>query len=291
MNAASINSVTGDRVPGKAAARRGTTRARQDPARRGQPAVTDGVVGHHRIRPRLHGDHLPRDRRDRRCARPDPCVGGDRAGHPRILGCGEGRRTRPWAAHRVVRSVPASPGGAVRPVRRRLDHGCATGWKLGDMLRGHTRLAAGRTAVWAWNGVAFVAESGPGRAADSVNAAGRSARRIQERPQPVVWWFGTWRQPDRLVRALESALVDLGHPVAGLSHQVLPLIHISGNPADAPHPAPPPGSRPAALPLSSPWPATRTWRGSVASPPRRGFEELASLYVVQTRNVGGDPRS
>ncbi|HEY9409573.1 MAG TPA: hypothetical protein VIP77_08340 [Jiangellaceae bacterium] len=53
------------------------------------------------------------------------------------------------------------------------------------------------------------------------------------RRQRVVWWFGTWRQPDRLVHALESALVDLGHPVAGLSQQVLPMVRISGDPADA----------------------------------------------------------
>ncbi len=107
------------------------------------------------------------------------------------------------------------------------------GWKLGDMLRGHTRLTTGRTAVWAWNGVAFVADLGPVARRSSVDAAGTFGPENQERRQPVVWWFGTWRQPDRLVRALESALVDLGHPVAGLSHQVLPLVHISGNPADA----------------------------------------------------------
>jgi len=107
------------------------------------------------------------------------------------------------------------------------------GWKLGGMLPGHTLLTTGRTAVWAWNGVAFVAAMGPVARRRSVDATGTFGPEDPERRERLVWWFGTWRQPDRLVRALESALVDLGHPVAGLSQQVLPLVRISGNPADA----------------------------------------------------------
>ena len=107
------------------------------------------------------------------------------------------------------------------------------GWKIGGMLPGHIRLSTGRTAVWAWNGVAFVAAMGPVARRRSVDAAGTFGPEDPERRVRLVWWFGTWRQPDRLVRALESALVDLGHPVAGLSQQVLPLVRITGNPADA----------------------------------------------------------
>jgi hypothetical protein len=107
------------------------------------------------------------------------------------------------------------------------------GWKLGRMLPGHTLLTTGRTAVWAWNGVAFVATLGPVARRSSVDAAGTFSAEDPERRARVVWWFGTWRQPDRLVSALESALVELGHPVAGLSQHVLPLVRISGNPADA----------------------------------------------------------
>ncbi len=112
------------------------------------------------------------------------------------------------------------------------------GWKLARMLPGHTPLTTGRTAVWAWNGVAFVASLGPVARRSTVDAAGTFGAEDPERRQRVVWWFGTWRQPDRLVSALESALVDLGHPVAGLSQQVLPLVRIFGNPADAAHQVP-----------------------------------------------------
>lgn len=108
------------------------------------------------------------------------------------------------------------------------------GWKLADMLRGRTKLTTGRTAVWAWNGVAFVAALGPVARRSYVDAVGTFAPEDPSRRERVVWWFGTWRRPDRLVGALESALVDLGHPVVGLSQQVLPLVRISGNPADAP---------------------------------------------------------
>lgn len=107
------------------------------------------------------------------------------------------------------------------------------GWKLADMLRGRTRLTTGRTAVWAWNGVSFVAAMGPVAQRSYVDAAGTFRAEEPERRERVVWWFGTWRQPDRLVGALESALVDLGHPVAGLSQHVLPMVRISGNAADA----------------------------------------------------------
>ncbi|WP_328995624.1 hypothetical protein OG394_13360 [Kribbella sp. NBC_01245] len=107
------------------------------------------------------------------------------------------------------------------------------GWKLAAMLGGHTRLTTGRTAVWAWNGVAFVAAMGPVARRSQIDAAGTFGPEDPRRRERVVWWFGTWRQPDRLVGALESALVDLGYPVAGLSQQVLPLVPISGNPADA----------------------------------------------------------
>lgn len=107
------------------------------------------------------------------------------------------------------------------------------GWKLADMLRGRTRLTTGRTAVWAWNGVAFVAAPGVVAQRRYVDATGVFAAEDPSRTGRLVWWFGTWRQPDRLVGALESALVDLGHPVAGLSQHVLPMVHISGNPADA----------------------------------------------------------
>jgi hypothetical protein len=107
------------------------------------------------------------------------------------------------------------------------------GWKLGSMVPGRTLLATGRTAVWAWNGVAFVAALGPIARRRHVDAAAAFGAEDPEKRQRFVWWFGTWRQPDRLVGALESALVDLGHPVAGLSQQVLPLVRISGNAADA----------------------------------------------------------
>lgn len=107
------------------------------------------------------------------------------------------------------------------------------GGKLAAMLPGRVPLLCGRTAVWAWNGVAFVAALGPVARRSYVDAAGTFGAEDPERRQRVVWWFGTWRQPDRLVGALESALVDLGHPVAGLAQQVLPLVRISGNPADA----------------------------------------------------------
>jgi hypothetical protein len=106
------------------------------------------------------------------------------------------------------------------------------GWKLAGMFRPNTSLATGRTTVWAFNAVAFVAVLGPIARRKYVDAAGifdaQPARR-----DGVVWWFGTWRQPDRLVGALESALVDLGHPVAGLSHHVLPMVRINGKPAEA----------------------------------------------------------
>lgn len=107
------------------------------------------------------------------------------------------------------------------------------GWKLAGMLRGRTRLTTGRTAVWAWNGVAFVAAQGPVARRNYVDAAGTFRAEDPARRERVVWWFGTWRQPDRLVGALESALVDLGHPVAGFAQHVLPMVRISGNPADA----------------------------------------------------------
>ncbi len=91
------------------------------------------------------------------------------------------------------------------------------GWKLADMLRGHARLTTGRTTVWAWNGVAFVAALGVTARRRDADASGIFRPEDPERRERLVWWFGTWRQPDRLVGALESALVDLGHPVAGLS--------------------------------------------------------------------------
>lgn len=106
------------------------------------------------------------------------------------------------------------------------------GWKLAAMLQAHTPLTTGRTAVWAWNGVAFVAPVGPVARRSLVDAAGTFGPN-PERRERVVWWFGTWRQPDRLVSALESALVDFGYPVAGISQHVLPQVPISGNPADA----------------------------------------------------------
>lgn len=107
------------------------------------------------------------------------------------------------------------------------------GWKLGAMVPGRSLLATGRTTVWAWNGVAFVAALGPVARRKYVDAAGAFRAEDPARRQRVLWWFGTWRQPDRLVGALESALVDLGHPVAGLSQRVLPLVRISGDPSDA----------------------------------------------------------
>lgn len=107
------------------------------------------------------------------------------------------------------------------------------GWKLPRMFPGRSLLSTGRTAVWAWNGVAFVAAVGPVARRKYVDATGTFGAEDPARRQRFVWWFGTWRQPDRLVGALESALVDLGYPVAGLSQQVLPLVRISGKPADA----------------------------------------------------------
>ena len=112
------------------------------------------------------------------------------------------------------------------------------GWKLASMFPGRSPLSTGRTAVWAWNGVAFVGTLGPVARRAAVDAAGTFGAEDPRRRQRVVWWFGTWRQPDRLVIALESALVDLGYPVAGLSHHVLPLVPISGSPADAARQAP-----------------------------------------------------
>ena len=107
------------------------------------------------------------------------------------------------------------------------------GWKLAGMLHGHQRLTTGRTAVWAWNGVAFVADFGPVARRRHVDAARLFDPEDPAKRQRIVWWFGTWRQPDRLVGALESALVDLGYPVAGLSRHVLPMVPISGNASDA----------------------------------------------------------
>jgi hypothetical protein len=107
------------------------------------------------------------------------------------------------------------------------------GWKLGSMVPGRGSLTTGRTAVWAWNGVAFVAAQGPVARRQYVDMAGTFGAEDPARRQRVLWWFGTWRQPDRLVGALESALVDLGHPVAGLSQHVLPMVRISGNATDA----------------------------------------------------------
>ncbi|MFC0622741.1 hypothetical protein [Kribbella deserti] len=106
------------------------------------------------------------------------------------------------------------------------------GWRVGRMLPGRGMLATGRTAVWAWNGVAFVAPLGPVARRKWVDASGFFTAGVEPR-MAVLWWFGTWRQPDRLVLALESALVDQGYPVAGLSQHVLPMVPISGNPADA----------------------------------------------------------
>ena len=105
-------------------------------------------------------------------------------------------------------------------------------WKLASMLRPRTSLTTGRNTVWAFNGVAFVAVLGPVARRKDVDAAGTFGPRPARRDSGV-WWFATWRQPDRLVGALESALVDLGHPVAGLSQQVLPLVRISGKAANA----------------------------------------------------------
>lgn len=107
------------------------------------------------------------------------------------------------------------------------------GWKLADMLPGRTLLTTGRTAVWAWNAVVFVAAPSAVARRRYVDAAGTFRAEDPERRDRLVWWFGTWRQPDRLVGALESALVDLGHPVAGLSQRVLPMVQISGVAADA----------------------------------------------------------
>ncbi|MFD7309956.1 hypothetical protein [Promicromonospora sp. NPDC059942] len=119
----------------------------------------------------------------------------------------------------------------------RFDAGSITavrpGWKLAGMLGGHTPLTTGRTTVWAWNGVAFVAALGATARRRDADASGIFRAEDPERRDRLVWWFGTWRQPDRLVGALESALVDLGHPVAGLSQRVLPMVRISGVPADA----------------------------------------------------------
>ena len=106
------------------------------------------------------------------------------------------------------------------------------GWKLARMLSPRTSLSTGRTTVWAFNAVAFVAVLGPVARRKYVDAAGTFGAQPARRGS-IVWWFGTWRQPDRLVGALESALVDLGHPVAGLSHHVLPLVRINGKPAAA----------------------------------------------------------
>lgn len=124
----------------------------------------------------------------------------------------------------------------------RLEAGSITavrpGWKLPRMFPGRGLLSTGRTAVWAWNGVAFVATFGPVARRKYVDAVGTFGVEGPARLQRVLWWFGTWRQPDRLVRALESALVDLGRPVAGLSEQALPLVRVSGKPADAPRQVP-----------------------------------------------------
>jgi hypothetical protein len=106
------------------------------------------------------------------------------------------------------------------------------GWKLAGMVPGRSLLTTGRTTVWAWNGVAFVAALGPVARRKYVDMAGTFRAEGPARHR-VLWWFGTWRQPDRLVGALESALVDLGHPVAGLSQHVLPMVRISGNATDA----------------------------------------------------------
>ncbi len=105
-------------------------------------------------------------------------------------------------------------------------------WKLASMLKPRTSLSTGRNTVWAFNGVAFVAVLGPVARRKDVDATGTFGPNPARRDSGV-WWFATWRQPDRLVGALESALVDLGHPVAGLSQHVLPMVRISGKPANA----------------------------------------------------------
>ncbi|ONI67847.1 hypothetical protein BWI15_32760 [Kribbella sp. ALI-6-A] len=106
-------------------------------------------------------------------------------------------------------------------------------WKLAAMLTPRTSLFTGRNTIWAFNGVAFVAVFGPVARRKYVDAAGTFSGHGARPSTAIVWWFATWRQPDRLVKALEAALVDLGHPVVGLSHHVLPLVRISGKPADA----------------------------------------------------------
>lgn len=129
----------------------------------------------------------------------------------------------PFAKPYVVpfHRMNAESVSAVRPV-----------WKLASMVQGRTSLSTGRNTVWSWNGVAFVASvSAPATPARVASVGVLDA--TTELPQ-IVWWFGTWRSTDGLVRALEDALVAFGAPGAqGLSQRALPMVKISGNPADA----------------------------------------------------------
>ncbi|GAA1850126.1 hypothetical protein [Myceligenerans crystallogenes] len=108
-------------------------------------------------------------------------------------------------------------------------------WKLPQMVAGGVPLRQGRSTVWGWNGVAFVASGvrATRAAVDSSGILGPGAL-AGESLRPGVWWFGTWRRTDGLVRALEAALADAGAPGArGLAGRALPQVMLSGNPADA----------------------------------------------------------
>lgn len=108
-------------------------------------------------------------------------------------------------------------------------------WKLAQMVVRKVPIRQGRSTIWGWNGVAFVASGVPAKRAP-VDATGilGTGRLGDDRLGPGVWWFGTWRRTDGLVRALESALVEYGAPEAyGITDRAFPQVAISGDPNDS----------------------------------------------------------
>lgn len=103
--------------------------------------------------------------------------------------------------------------------------------RIGAMLPGAVPLTCCRTAVWARDGVAFVAAPGPAAYRDRVERSGVLGPAPRAR---VVWWFGTWRPTAPLLGALEAALVAYGAPGApGLADRTSPPVRLSGDPRDA----------------------------------------------------------
>lgn len=114
---------------------------------------------------------------------------------------------------------------------------CRPVHKVGAMVVQKVPLKQGRNTVWGHNGIVFQAAGVPATrqfAEKSGVFAPVGAAAMEAQLDPGIWWFGTSRPTDDLVRALESAMTTAGAPVAGgMAARALPQVRISGKPEDA----------------------------------------------------------